>query len=61
MDDNSYRAELEGMYFFVKADDVGLEDNQMSMSYLKIKEVGNSNKAYIMLLKLMMTKLKTHL
>ncbi|MDR0288825.1 MAG: P44/Msp2 family outer membrane protein [Rickettsiales bacterium] len=32
---NSYRAELEGMYSSIKADNVGLEGNQMSVSYLK--------------------------
>ncbi|MDG7057165.1 MAG: P44/Msp2 family outer membrane protein [Wolbachia endosymbiont of Penenirmus auritus] len=32
---NSYRAELEGMYSSIKADNVGLEGNQISVSYLK--------------------------
>ncbi|MDR1139782.1 MAG: P44/Msp2 family outer membrane protein [Rickettsiales bacterium] len=32
---NSYRAELEGIYSSVKADNVGLEGNQMSVLYLK--------------------------
>ncbi|MDR2831502.1 MAG: P44/Msp2 family outer membrane protein [Rickettsiales bacterium] len=32
---NSYRAELEGMYSSVKADNIGLEGNKMSISYLK--------------------------
>ncbi|MGL9719176.1 MAG: hypothetical protein ACR5K9_11585 [Wolbachia sp.] len=36
--DNSYRAELEGMYSSVKVDNVGLEGNRISLSYLRTVE-----------------------
>ena len=33
---NSYRAELEGMYFSVKVDNIGLASSQMTASYVKV-------------------------
>ncbi|QOD38199.1 P44/Msp2 family outer membrane protein [Candidatus Wolbachia massiliensis] len=39
--DNSYRFELEGVHSSIKADNVGLEGNQMSVSYLKKFEEGD--------------------
>ncbi|MCM1000980.1 MAG: P44/Msp2 family outer membrane protein, partial [Wolbachia endosymbiont of Melophagus ovinus] len=33
--DNSYRAELEGIYSSVKVDNIGLEGNRIGLSYLK--------------------------
>jgi hypothetical protein len=41
---NCYRAELEAMYSSVKADNVGLEGNQMGVSY--IKTISGSNYMY---------------
>ncbi|MGL9725262.1 MAG: hypothetical protein ACR5KV_00485 [Wolbachia sp.] len=35
MGSNSYRAELEGMYSFVKVDNVGLVSSQTAVSYIK--------------------------
>jgi opacity protein-like surface antigen len=44
---NSYRAELEGMYSSVKADNVGLEGSQMSISYLKETGKDVNKKTYM--------------
>lgn len=37
LNDNSYRAELEGMYSSVKVDNIGLTSGQMTISYTKDK------------------------
>lgn len=44
---NSYRAELEAMHSSVKADNVGLEGNQMSLSYLKDIGTGSDKRTYV--------------
>ncbi|MFP3016716.1 MAG: P44/Msp2 family outer membrane protein [Wolbachia sp.] len=44
---NSYRAELEGMYSSVKVDNIGLMSNQMTVSYLKKIGSGKDEKTYM--------------
>ncbi|MHC3897962.1 UNVERIFIED_CONTAM: P44/Msp2 family outer membrane protein [Wolbachia endosymbiont of Nasonia longicornis] len=44
---NSYRAELEGMYSSVKVDNVGLSSNQVTVSYLKDVDESANKKTYM--------------
>lgn len=43
---NSYRAELEGMYSSVKVDNIGLGNSQMTLSYMKPTRTANTHDIY---------------
>ncbi|GBM25116.1 hypothetical protein AVEN_96683-1 [Araneus ventricosus] len=53
LNDNSYRSELEGMYFSAEVDNIGLTSDQMTISYKE--KTSSKNQSSIM------TKLRTYL